>query len=84
MKSRILYIDALKGFAIFLMVFAHTIAWNLEDWHVIQEISESTPKNLKNVGILWNLIYSFHMPLFFCVSGFLSYKPDSTGGVILC
>lgn len=53
---RILYIDFVKGVAIFLMVLCHA--------------------GLQNSFTQW--IYSFHMPLFFIVSGFLvgdSYKP---------
>ena len=29
------YIDAIKGFAIFLMVMGHVIAWNFEDYNQI-------------------------------------------------
>lgn len=29
---------------------------------------------------LWNLIYSFHMPAFMAVSGWLAYRPETTGG----
>ena len=74
MTTRIAYLDALKGFAIVLMVFAHVIAWNLEDWHTIAKVTDSTPAYVLNTGFLWQLIYSFHMPLFFCVSGFLTFK----------
>lgn len=34
-KERIEYIDAIKGFAIFLMVMGHVIAWNFEDYNQI-------------------------------------------------
>lgn len=64
MKERIQYIDAVKGFAIFLMVFAHSIGWNMSDWQNICRDSNSLD------GFLWQLIYSFHMPLFFMVSGY--------------
>ena len=50
-KKRIDYVDAAKGIAILLVVFAHC--------HHMNEIPR-----------LGNLIYSFHMPLFFIVSGF--------------
>jgi acyltransferase len=46
---RLHFIDALKGFGIILVVFAH----------------HSIPVNLETY------IYSFHMPLFFFISGFL-------------
>lgn len=61
-KIRLEYIDHLKGFAIFLMVMGHFLAW-------------STPFeynfNDPNIMFVWNLIYSFHMPLFFFISGYL-------------
>ena len=52
MKKRIDYIDLLRGFAIFLIVFYHMIGYS---------------KNLSNI-----LIYlsSFHVSLFFLISGF--------------
>lgn len=34
-KERIEYIDAIKGFAIFLMVMGHVIAWNFEEYNQI-------------------------------------------------
>ena len=30
--ERIEYLDAIKGVAIFLMVMAHAIGWNLSSW----------------------------------------------------
>ncbi len=44
------YIDWLKGFAIFLVVYAHS--WQISN------------------TMFW-FIYRFHMPLFFCISGYL-------------
>lgn len=80
MGKRFVFLDALKGFAILLMVMAHIIAWNFSDWHIISTISHSTPTNVMNAGFLWQLIYSFHMPLFFLVSGYLTYKSLSLYG----
>lgn len=54
-KSRITYIDQLRGFAILLVVMGHALEHN--GYH-------QSP--------LFNLIYSFHMPLFFCISGFVT------------
>ena len=53
-------IDAIKGFAIILVVVGHITAFsnNLE--------------NLQN-NMVFQLIYSFHMPLFFFVSGYLVF-----------
>lgn len=59
------YIDSLKGLAIILVVVGHCIAWNFSDYNTI--IKESKPSDL----FWWHLIYSFHMPLFFWISGFL-------------
>ena len=59
--KRIEYIDALRGFAIFLMVVGHVIP-NLY---------------LNKQIILPNLqtwIYAFHMPLFFTISGYFIYR----------
>lgn len=67
MKKRYIEIDTLKGFAIFLVVFGHSIIF--------------FPINIKEIypwcGYLYNFIYLFHMPLFFFISGFcFSYHQD--------
>lgn len=59
------YIDGLKGFAIFLVVFAHVIAWSYRDL-------DSFQTDMKVSWLFW-IIYSFHMPLFFFISGYLAY-----------
>ena len=74
MKERLLYIDSLKGFAILLMVMGHVIAWNFSDWSFLPQVNQEVPSNYLVAGVLWNFIYSFHMPLFFCISGFFCYK----------
>lgn len=74
MTKRIEYLDAIKGFAIFLMVMGHAIAWNYADYNEICIFKPEQPTNIKMGGVVWQLIYSFHMPLFFMISGFLSYK----------
>lgn len=56
-SNRIVYIDALKGFGILLVVVGHVIQFFTDEIHV--------PAALK----LWTFIYSFHMPLFFFLSG---------------
>jgi len=71
MTKRIEYIDAIKGFAIFLVVFAHAIAWNISDTSAIIHYDYGISPNLKVGGFLWQIIYSFHMPLFFFVAGYL-------------
>lgn len=74
MKQRIEYIDAIKGFAILLMVIGHAIAWNYSDYSLICTYDYNQSNNTKIGGLIWQLIYSFHMLLFFMVSGFLTYK----------
>lgn len=54
MNNRLLYLDSLRGLAILLVVVGHLIQFNYND------------------GLLnpvFNIIYSFHMPLFFFLSG---------------
>lgn len=59
MNTRIIYIDRLKGFGIFLVVLGHLIQSNVTD----------------GVGNnLFNIIYSFHMPFFFFLSGYVALK----------
>ncbi len=68
------YIDALKGFGMFLVVMGHVIMWSfncygLNFWNLISS------KSL-NVCLWYNVIYSFHMPLLFWLSGFLFLRPN--------
>ena len=72
-KKRIEYLDAIKGFAILLVVMAHTIAWNYSDYNDICVYDPNQPINVKMGGVIWQLIYSFHMPLFFMVSCLIKY-----------
>lgn len=69
---RIEYFDQAKGFAIFLMVFAHAIAWNYGDWQsvCVYHNGQEYPEIIG--GLLWNVIYAFHMPLFFLVAGYFT------------
>lgn len=59
MSERNVLLDVLKGFAIFLVVMGHAIQYNQVDF-------DTNP--------VFRFIYSFHMPLFMFVSGFVSYK----------
>ncbi len=79
MGKRIEWIDEVKGFAILLMVMGHAIAWSFEDYNVLQFSPAASLAHLK-AGALWQMIYSFHMPLFFCVSGFFLYKEQYSWG----
>ena len=54
--ERVDWIDALKGFAILLVIVGHLIQTNYQS----------------GIGnTIFNIIYSFHMPLFFFLSGFM-------------
>ena len=57
-QDRVLYIDQLKGIAILLVVLGHFIQYNTVEG---------------NRNILFGIIYSFHMPLFMFISGYVAY-----------
>ena len=57
MKERISTLDAIRGLAIFLVVLGHSVQFNVPD-----------PFN----NPVFKIIYSFHMPLFISVSGYLA------------
>lgn len=59
------YLDTLKGIAIILMLVGHCLAWNYEDFLTI--IFNEKRSDM----FWWHVIYSFHMPLFFWISGYL-------------
>ena len=61
MKQRLVWADSLKGLLILLVVLGHAIQYTMVD--------EGCEKNR-----LWNYIYSFHMPAFMAISGYLSYR----------
>lgn len=58
-SKRILWVDNLKGFLILLVVLGHCI----------QQINSAYQADL-----LFRYIYSFHMPLFIFVSGYVCYR----------
>jgi fucose 4-O-acetylase-like acetyltransferase len=58
-SNRIVWADALKGWLMILVVVGHVIqVWLREEC---------------NDSHLWNIIYSFHMPAFMALSGYLTY-----------
>lgn len=69
------YLDTLKGLAILLMVMGHVIPWTMDNPLFLQEPLHCLSGNQLASSIVYKLIYSFHMPLLFFVSGFLFYKP---------
>lgn len=48
--KRIEYLDAIKGFAIILMVMGHVIAWNYADYREICIYNFNQPINVKIGG----------------------------------
>lgn len=67
-SNRNLLIDRLKGFAILLVVLGHSIQFG-------------TYEGLTTGGAIFSFIYSFHMPLFMFLSGYVA-KPDGTLGYV--
>lgn len=72
-KERLLWLDAIKLFAIIMVVWGH----------LIPKVGFLTPEpiSIRFYGIN-GFIYSFHMPLFMTMSGFVSYKIKQSGGGI--
>lgn len=65
MSKRLFWADSLKGILIILVVLGHAI--------------QAVFKQGCFDNHVWNLIYSFHMPAFMAVSGFVNYR---LGGAI--
>lgn len=61
MKQRLIWADSLKGLLMLLVVLGHAIQYTLGD-------------NACERNHVWNYIYSFHMPAFMAISGYLSYR----------
>ena len=65
-RERIIWADSLKGILMLLVILGHSIQVTMG------ETGENTH--------VWNLIYSFHMPAFMAVSGWLMYRPSGLSG----
>ena len=59
-NPRLIYLDLLKSFAIFLVIWGHCIQFFLSSYECYDYI--------------YLVIYSFHMPLFMIISGFFSWN----------
>lgn len=68
--ARIQYIDALRGFTMILVVFAHVETFGFF--------------NFGYETFVGKLFQSFRMPLFFFISGFLAYKADRVWDIQTC
>ncbi|WP_044973674.1 acyltransferase [Ruminococcus sp. HUN007] len=65
-KNRIYYIDCLKGYAIILVVLGHIFDGYIKSGYFLEK------QDFMCGG--FNIIYSFHMALFFIISGFVYSK----------
>lgn len=65
-KKRLLWADSVKGLLMLLVVLGHSIQCTLG-------------AGCEN-NHLWNAIYSFHMPAFMAMSGFLAYRVGGQWG----
>ena len=61
-ENRIYWLDNLKWFLILLVVLGHAIQ------HTYADFGQNS---------LFRAIYSFHMPAFMAVSGYLAWKPKT-------
>jgi acyltransferase len=70
-NQRLDYIDAAKGLGIFLVFYGHLIEFFFRSAATggFGEVADAMASQ-------WNLIYSFHMPLFFALAGAV-HKPSS-------
>lgn len=66
--NRITWADSLKGILIVIVVLGHSIQASM------MQLGESFLDDY-----LWNLIYSFHMPAFMAISGFVAYRAKASG-----
>ena len=81
-NSRIDYIDALKGFAILLMVMGHSLSWQFADYPIL--FTDANPSvDFIKATVIHDFIYSFHMPLFFMLSGYFMHIKRGIWGTIL-
>ena len=71
---RIEWLDSLKGFAIFLVVVGHVVLGYIK--------ADIFPQFYNELQYIYDIIYSFHMPLFFLISGYLykfTWSKNNTG-----
>lgn len=61
MNNRLIWADSIKGWLILLVIIGHCIASIIGN-------------DAANLDYWWCLIYSFHMPAFIAISGYLNYR----------
>lgn len=59
-KQRLIWADSLKGWLMLLVILGHAIQ---------ETLGADCDSNH-----VWNLIYSFHMPAFMAISGWLAFR----------
>lgn len=64
LSFRFIWADSLKGWLMLLVILGHAI--------------QSVLGGDCDSNHLWNLIYSFHMPAFMAISGWLAYRSAYT------
>lgn len=64
--ERSVVIDFIRGIAIILVILGHNIQYGSGVSYYTNELYFD--------NVLFKLIYSFHMPLFALISGYLSYR----------
>jgi fucose 4-O-acetylase-like acetyltransferase len=62
-------LDVAKGIAILLVVLGHSFPSNIYNGESMVDIVAAT---------IYNFVYSFHMPVFFCISGYLFFNAWNT------
>lgn len=70
-KKRIVWLDILKFGLMLLVILGHSI----------QSVYLETGQDFMS-SYLWRLIYSFHMPAFMAVSGYLAYRAKAPGNML--
>lgn len=73
MKQRIAYIDAIRGFVIFFVVYSH-----------VQLYTFGTFGHIQSAWTISNLFSDLLMPIFFFLSGFLMYRVNRFKDWSLC
>lgn len=64
MNNRLIWADSIKGWLILLVIIGHCIASIIGN-------------DAANLDYWWCLIYSFHMPAFIAISGYLNYRGEN-------
>ena len=64
-KERNLFLDILKGLTMIFVIFGHSIQFGSGHVYLENELFYENP--------VFKIIYSFHMPLFALISGYLFY-----------